>query len=206
MNTQNLVTQGNENDRVVAASNGNLDAFNELVLNHQNMIYNHAYAILKDPSSADDVTQETFIKAFEKLKGFRGGSFRGWVMRIATNTAYDVLRHSKRRPTQPIFPKDEDGEVMESAPWLADPSTSVQDIVEKNELSDSLTRFLEELPEMYRAVLLLIDLQEFDYAEAALALNIPIGTVKSRLARARSQMSHKLRETTNTPLCLYSPA
>jgi len=206
MNTQNRVTQQDENDLVTAASNGNLNAFNELVLNYQNMIYNHAYAILGDPASAEDVTQNVFIKAFEKLNGFRGGTFRSWLMKIATNSAYDLLRRSKRRPTQPLFPEDEEGEDLDSARWLIDPSASVQDVVEQNEFSKSIAKLLEELPDVYRTILIMIDMHEFDYAEAANALNIPIGTVKSRLARARLQMSKKLSDVKNTPLCLYCPA
>jgi len=206
MNTQNRVTQRDENDLVMTASNGNLDAFNELVLNYQDMIYNHAYAILRDPASAEDVTQDTFIKAYEKLNGFRGGTFRSWLMKIATNSAYDILRRSRRRPTQPLFQEDENGDELESAHWLIDPSASVQDLVEQNEFSKSIAKLLEELPDVYRIILTIIDMHEFDYAEAANALNIPIGTVKSRLARARLQMSKKLSDVKNTPLCLYCPA
>jgi len=206
MKTQNRVTQRDENDLVTAASKGNLDAFNELVLNHQDIIYNHAYIILRDPASAEDVTQDTFIKAFEKLNGFRGGAFRSWLIKIATNSAYDLLRRSKRRPIQPLFPEDENGDELESARWLIDPSASVQEVVEQKEFSKSIVNLLEELPDVYRTILIMVDLHEFDYAEAANALNIPIGTVKSRLARARLQMTKKLRAVKNTPLCLYSLA
>jgi len=206
MNTQNQVAQWDENDLVAMVSNGNLAAFNELVLKHQDMIYNHVYVILGDPASADDVTQDTFIKAFEKLSGFRGGTFRSWLMKIATNSAYDLLRRSKRRPIQPLFPEDENGDELESARWLVDPSVSVQEIVEQNEFSKSIAKLLEELPDVYRTILTMIDMYEFDYAEAANALNIPIGTVKSRLARARLRMSKKLRNIKNTPLCLYTLA
>jgi len=192
MKSQNRVTQRDNNDLVVAALNENLDAFNELVLNHQDMIYNLAYAILRNPVSAEDVTQDTFIKAFEKLKGFRGGSFRGWLMRIVTNSAYDMLRRSKRRPTQPLFPADENGDELESAHWLIDRSVSVQDSAEQNEFSKHIAGLLDELPDVYRAILIMIDMYEFDYAEAANALNIPLGTVKSRLARARLQMKEKI--------------
>lgn len=206
MNTQNRVTQQDENDLITAASNRSLDAFNELVLNHQDMIYNHAYAILRDPASAEDVTQDTFIKAFEKLNGFRGGTFRSWLMKIATNSAYDMLRRSKRRPTQPLFPEDENGGELESARWLVDQSVSVQESVEQNELSKHIAGLLEELPDVYRTILIMIDMNDFDYAEAANALRIPLGTVKSRLARARLQMGKKLRDTKNTQLRLYALA
>lgn len=128
------------------------------------------------------------------LNGFRGGSFRGWLLWIVTNSAYDMLRRSGRRPTQPLFPEDDDGEEMESATWLADPNASVQEAVERDEENQRLYQLLDELPEPYRSVLTLIDLHELDYQEAAEALKVPIGTIKSRLARARLQMQAKLRE------------
>jgi len=206
MNTLNRATQQVENDLVKSASNGNLNAFNELVLNHQDTIYNHAYAILGDHASAEDVTQDTFIKAFEKLNGFRGGTFRSWLMTIAANSAYDILRRAKRHPTQPLFPEDENGNELESARWLVDESASIQDIVEQEEFSRTITKLLGELPYVYRTILTMIDIHGYDYAETAHTLNIPIGTVKSRLARARLQMSKKLRDVKNTPLCLYSIA
>jgi len=206
MKNQNRVTQWDENDLIAAASNGNLDAFNELVLNHQDMIYNHAYAILRDRACAEDVTQDAFIKAFEKLKGFRGGSFRGWLMRIVTNSAYDMLRCSKRRPTQPLFPADENGDELESAHWLIDRSVSVQDSVEQNEFSKYIAGLLDELPDGYRIILNMIDMHGFDYTEAANALNIPIGTVKSRLARARLQMKDKLLNERKYAILPISPS
>jgi len=175
------------------ASNGDLDAFNQLVIAYQDMAYHHAYTLLGDPASAEDAAQESFIKAFQNIGGFRGGSFRGWLLKIVTNSAYDVLRRSKRHPTQPLFPEDDNGEEIESPTWLADPSTSVQSTVEQNELSRDIYKMLDELPEVYKSALTLIDLYELDYAEAAQTLRVPIGTVKSRLARARMQMKEKLQ-------------
>jgi RNA polymerase sigma-70 factor (ECF subfamily) len=114
-----------------------------------------------------------------------------------TNSAYDILRRSHRHPTQPLFPVDEDGDEIDSVPWLADPTVSIPDTVEQNELSKDLCRILDELPDSYRSVLTLIDIHDLDYTEAAQALKIPIGTVKSRLARARFQMKEKLKGNLN---------
>ncbi len=185
--------QNEEDPLIKAAAIGNLDAFNQLVLMYQDMAYHHALAMLDDTYQAEDATQESFIKAFQNISSFRGGSFRSWLMRIVTNTVYDMLRKSRRYPTQPLFPKDEDGEEIESAPWLADPSPSIHDTVEKRELSGELYTILDKLPEAYRSVLTLIDIFELDYTEAARSLNIPIGTVKSRIARARLQMKEKIK-------------
>jgi RNA polymerase sigma-70 factor, ECF subfamily len=93
---------------------------------------------------------------------------------------------------QPLFPEDENGEEIESPAWIVDPTASVQDKVEENELSKTIYRILDELPEVYQSVLILIDINELDYTEAAQALGVPLGTVKSRLARARLQMQAKL--------------
>lgn len=186
-------SQQDEDALILAASNGDLDAFNQLVLTYQNLAYQHAFSLMDDPASAEDITQESFIKAFQGLNGFRGGSFRSWLLRIVTNTAYDVLRRSQRHPTQPLFPEDDDGEELESVPWLADPDASVQETVERKELSEDIHVLVEQLPEAYRNVLTLVDFYQFDYVEAAETLRIPIGTVKSRLARARLQMQDKLK-------------
>jgi RNA polymerase sigma-70 factor (ECF subfamily) len=175
------------------ASRGDLDAFNQLVLKHQDIAYHHALAMLSDSWLAEDVVQDSLLKAFQNISGFRGGSFRAWLMRIVTNTAYDWLRQSSKRPVQPLFPEDQLGEEMETPYWIADPNTLVEDAVERNENEEFLYRKLDELQDIYRDILTLIDIQGFDYLEAAQALNVPVGTVKSRLARARLQMKQKLK-------------
>ena len=199
MNSTSGSIQYNEETLVGLASNGDLDAFNQLVLHYQNLAYNHAYALLGDSDSAEDATQESFIKAFQAINRYRGGSFRGWLLKIVTNSAYDILRRSHRHPNQPLFPTDENGEEIESAPWLVDPEASVQDTVEQNDLSTNIYKMLDELPPVYRSVLTLIDINELDYIEAADALKVPIGTVKSRLARARMQMKKKLQNCFKAP-------
>lgn len=175
------------------AANGDLDAFNQLVLKHQDLAYRHAVSMLNDDWLAEDVVQEGFVKTFQNMPSFRGGSFRAWLMRIVTNTAYDVLRQTCKQRTQPLFPEDDDGEEMESPHWLADPNTQVEGAVEVGERTKFIYRTMNELQDIYRTVLTLVDLQDFDYEEAARALNVPVGTVKSRLARARMQMKEKLK-------------
>lgn len=185
----------NEISLIKAAVQSDLAAFNELVLKHQNIAYYHAYALLGDHDLAEDVTQESFIKAFQGMSAFRGGSFRNWLLTIVTNYAFDILRRNHRHPVQPLFPDDENDKEIDSPYWIIDTSSSVQQIIEQNELSRDVHKMLDELPDFYRSVLTLIDLYEFDYAEAAQILKVPIGTVKSRLARGRFQMKKKLRGT-----------
>jgi RNA polymerase sigma-70 factor, ECF subfamily len=207
MNPKIPSTQLDDALLVRQAVSGDLDAFNQLVLAYQNMAYNNAYALLGDMDLAEDATQESFIKAFQGMNQFRGGSFRGWLLKIVTNSAYDLLRRSHRHPTQPLFPEDENDEEIESPAWLADPNASLQESVEQIQESTQLYKMLDELPEVYRSVITLIDINELDYSEAAEALSVPVGTVKSRLARARLQMQKKLQacreyfvklETTNS--------
>src|SRR5512146_2992596 len=94
---------------IKSAGAGDLEAFNDLVLRHQDLIYNVAYSILGDRDAAEDVAQETFISAFQHIGRFRGGSFRGWLLRITTNACYDVFRSLRRRPSVPLLPRDQDG-------------------------------------------------------------------------------------------------
>jgi RNA polymerase sigma-70 factor (ECF subfamily) len=171
---------------------GDLVAFNQLVLANQDLAYHHAYYLLGDPADAQDAVQEGFLKAFQGLHGFRGGSFRAWLLRIVTNSAYDMLRLSQRHPTQPLFPEDRDGVEVESPTWFSGRGESVQDAVEQNELAMHLYRTLDRLPTVYHDVLILIDVYELDYAAVAEFLEVPLGTVKSRLARARLNMQEGL--------------
>lgn len=194
MNSNNQ-TQVERADLIRLAMTGDLEAFNQLVLIHQDLAYHHAYALLGDPDLAADAAQESFIKAFQNISGFRGGSFRSWLLKIVTNSAYDVLRRAQRHPMQALFAVDENGEEVESPAWLADPAPGVQDAVEQHELSSQIYRALDELPDVYRSVLTLVDLYDLDYTEAAKALKVPLGTVKSRLARARLEMQKRLRAT-----------
>jgi RNA polymerase sigma-70 factor (ECF subfamily) len=196
----NLLNQSNpRNDATLIADavKGNLDAFNQLVVKYQNMAYGHAYALVGDPDTADDITQESFLKAFKNLFQFHGGSFRAWLIRIVTNTSYDLLRSFRKHPTQPLFPMDDYGEELESISWISDPEAGVETILDRKEASECLLQFLDELPTNYRSVLTLIDLYELDYSEATQILNIPIGTVKSRLSRARLCMQNKIKSDDN---------
>jgi RNA polymerase sigma-70 factor (ECF subfamily) len=109
-------------------------------------------------------------------------------LRIAANTCYDELRRQKRRPTQPLEPVDEDEEEIESPSWLADPAASPEAQVEQQEVSQAIQDCLEGLPPEFRLAVVLVDLQGLDYAEASQVMGKPLGTVKSRLARARLRL------------------
>jgi RNA polymerase sigma-70 factor, ECF subfamily len=186
-----------EQELIQAAVQGDIEAFNQLVLKYQDMVYNQARWLMKEQEAAQDMSQDAFIRAFQSLKSYRGGSFRSWLARIVTNLCLDELRRIKRRPTIPLMPTDADGEEMESPSWIADTHMSVEETVENIQLDLALRDLVEELPVEYRTALVLVDILEFDYAEAAQSMGIPIGTLKSRLVRARLRLRNKL-ENTNT--------
>jgi len=175
------------------ALGGDLDAFNRLVLAYQDLVYSQAYRMMGEAHSAEDATQEAFISAYRSLRTYRGGSFKSWLLRIVTNACYDELRWRKRRPTTPLEPLDEDDEAIESPGWLADPDESPEEAAERSELSLALQQCLDELPEEFRTVVILVDIQGFDYSDAADVIRKPLGTVKSRLARARVRMRNCLQ-------------
>ncbi len=177
-----------------SAQRGDLEAFNSLVLFYQDSIFNTALRILGDEDSAEDATQETFLSAFRSLNTFRGGSFKAWLMRTVTNACYDELRRKKRRPTAPLEPDNPDGEDMETPRWLADPDLTPEQKMEADDLEHAIQHCLENLPLEFRSVVVMADIQGLDYSEVATALRAPLGTVKSRLARARLRLRECLQD------------
>lgn len=175
---------------IAEAQKGSLDAFNALVLIYKSQVYNLARYILHDDAAADDAAQETFIAAYHALGDFRGGSFRAWLMRIVTNACYDDLRSRKRRPT---ISWDEFEDLDEDAnPYLVDYGESPEESMQRGELSALLDRALASLSQDHWMVLVLVDRLEYTYEEVAEVLNMQLGTVKSRLSRARARMQKAL--------------
>jgi RNA polymerase sigma-70 factor (ECF subfamily) len=181
-----------EEKLVKAAQRGNLDAFNELILYYQNQVYNLAYHIMKDPAAADDASQEAFISAYRALDSFRGGSFRSWLLRIVTNACYDELRRYKRRPKVSF---DDFGEMDEEAnPHLRDKAELPEESVQRDDLRILLEETMGRLPEEQQTTLFLIDRLGLSYQEVADTMETELGTVKSRLYRARAKMRAYLME------------
>ena len=177
------------------ALHGDLDAFNRLVLAYQDLAFNVAYRMLTDEDLAADAVQNAFISAYKNLRTYRGGSFKAWVLRMVTNGCYDELRRQKRQPTVALEPVNRDnGEEMESAEWLRSDDPSPQDAFDTAELEHALQHCLESLPMDFRAVVVLVDVQGMDYAEVSQTVKAPLGTVKSRLARARLKLRDCLRQ------------
>lgn len=174
---------------VRAAQKGDLDSFNRLVLAYQEMAFNLAYRMLSDDDAASDATQTAFLSAYRSLSSYRGGSFRAWVMRMVTNTCYDELRRRQRHPTTPLEPLDEeDDEEIESPAWLADNSPNPEQTLEQGELDNAVQSCLQGLPDEFRAVIVMVDVEGMDYQEVSTAVGKPLGTIKSRVARARLKL------------------
>ncbi len=175
------------------ARKGDLDAFNRLVLAHQDRVFTQAYRVLGEVDAAEDATQEAFIAAYRKLHSYRGGSFRGWLLRIVTNACYDELRRRQRRPVAPLEPAGADDRDGESLPWMAAAGETPEEAVQRAELARAIQECLDRLPVDFRVVVVLVDVQGMDYRAAAEIIARPVGTVRSRLARARRRMQDCLQ-------------
>jgi RNA polymerase sigma-70 factor (ECF subfamily) len=170
------------------ALDGNLDAFNTLVLHYQDMAYNVAYRIMGEHGAADDATQEAFISAYQKLEQYRGGSFKAWLLRIVTNNCYDELRRRQRQPVAPLKPELPDGETLENPYWIKNEDATPEEQSEQAELQAAIQNCINQLDRKFKLILVLVDVQGLDYQTAAEAAGTPVGTVKSRLARARERV------------------
>ena len=175
-----------------AAQRGELDAFNRLVLQYQELAFNVALRVMGEEAAAADATQEAFISAYRSLRGYRGGSFRSWLLRIVTNACYDELRRRKRRPAVSLeaLVEDSEDEGSVGSTKLAD---NPEGAVQRHELIDAIQDCLNGLQPEFRIVAVLVDVQGLDYDEAAQSIGKPLGTVKSRLARARARLRDCLK-------------
>ncbi len=175
------------------ALKGDLQAFNNLVLIYQEMAFNLAYRMLGSTAAAADATQEAVISMYRKLESYRGGSFKSWFLRIVSNECLDELRRQKRRPSISLDQENEDGEILESSSWMKDDSLPYEDQLSNAELEKALTHCLDGLEEKFKTVIVLVDVSGEDYETVAGTIHVPIGTIKSRLARARQKMQDCLQ-------------
>ena len=186
-----------ENDSylVEKALDGEIVAFEKLVTRYQNKILGYVARMTNgDRDEAEDITQEAFIKAYRSLDSFRGqASFSTWLYKIATNLCIDRARTRKRRPQQAYSldePYDEDDKGGRELPDLRyEPSKGV----ERDEMRQMVRETVAEMPEKMRSVLVMCDLQGMAYEDIARVLDVPLGTVKSRLFHARADLARRLR-------------
>lgn len=184
-----------EQGLIKAALDGDLNAFNTLVLHYQDMTYNVAYRILGEHAASDDATQEAFISAYKKLSQYRGGSFKAWLLRIVSNACYDELRRRQRHPETALEPELDDGETLEDPYWIEDKSSTPEESMAQSELQNAIQRCINALDDKFRVVLVLVDVEGLDYETASAAVGTPLGTIKSRLARARDRVQKCLQKS-----------
>ncbi len=175
------------------AQGGDLESFNRLVLAHQDQVYSLAYRFMGQRAAAEDAAQEAFIRAFRAIRSFRGEHFRAWLLSITANACRDELRRQRRRPTRSLdAPTSEDDPSTLDPP---DPGATPESIALNAELRGALERALLQLPEEWRLIVVLADVHGLSYDEVATAAALPLGTVKSRLSRARGRLRDILLAT-----------
>lgn len=178
---------------IQAARAGDNLAFDELIGHYQAAAQRVAQQILRTEEAAADAVQDALIKVHRALPRFQDGNFRSWLLRIVTNTCYDYLRSQRRRATVSI--EDLTDSTGTEFPGLqADEQQNPEVLVTEQESFRFLLQAVDQLPAWHRDVVLLIDVHGYDYAEASQILGLPLGTVKSRLSRARAALRDQLVE------------
>ncbi len=182
---------GNEAALIALAQRGNLNAFNNLVLQYQDRVYSLAYRIMGEGASAADAAQEAFIHAYQRIETYRGGSFKAWLFRIATNTCYDELRRRKRRPVTML--DDLPGAESDDGPALPADTPGPEQVAQQAELNRAIENCIQGLQTDQRTVLVLSDVEGMNYQEIVEITGANLGTVKSRLSRARAGVRNCLQ-------------
>lgn len=172
---------------------GDKAAFDLLVLKYQRKILRLLSRMLRDQSEIEDVMQEAFIKAYRALPQFRGDSaFYTWLYRIAINTARNWMASQSRRPSSPSLHQSEDGETFDEIDNLIDINTP-ESLLASREIAESVNETIQALPAELRTAIVLREIEGLSYEEIAQAMGCPIGTVRSRIFRAREAIASKLR-------------
>jgi RNA polymerase sigma-70 factor (ECF subfamily) len=169
------------------AQQGDLDAFNDLVVSYQDLLFSLVVRMVPDRDQASDAVQEAFFSAFRNLAGFRGGSVKSWLQRICVNAAMDMQRAKKRRPVSP-YPELDDESWQPPAGKDADPVTTALTTERHRALNDALATITDD----QRAAIVLFDIEGYDYAEIAEMTGVSLGTVKSRIHRGRLALRDRL--------------
>ena len=185
-------------DLVARVQQGEKQAFDLLVLKYQRKIQRLLSRMIRDQSDIDDVMQEVFIKAYRALPQFRGDSaFYTWLYRIAINTARNWMSSQGRRPSAPGLNQTEDGETFNEIDNLTDNNTP-ESALASQEIANTVNSVIEQLPSELQTAIVLREIDGLSYEEIAQTMNCPIGTVRSRIFRAREAIAAKLRPLLDT--------
>src|SRR5665213_3134625 len=180
-------------DLVRAAQKGDMTAFEEMVGRHRDKIYARAYSMMRNEEEALDLSQEAWVKSWQRLKQFQGdSSFGTWMTRIVINLCLDQLRRRKRQRTESIEEMDEEsGGVERQMPVV---NANPTERLERGELRKRIDQALEQLSHEHRTVLVLHEFEEMEYKEIARTMDCSIGTVMSRLFYARRKLASLLAD------------
>jgi len=184
---------------IARSQHGDVSAFNQLVLHYQQAVYNVVLRVLGDREIAADITQETFLAAFRSIQMFRGGpSFRAWLLRIASNQAYDHWRRTHRHPVDSLesMTENEESYSSEAISSLIDTEQAVnpEEALLSSELQEVIQQGLEQLPLDQQVAIVLCDIQGLSYEEIAITTQTTMGTVRSRIARGRERLRKYLQK------------
>jgi RNA polymerase sigma-70 factor (ECF subfamily) len=181
-----------DEELVARSIGGDQESFNQLVLRWERPIYALAYRVIGREEDARDVCQETFLRAFRALNGFRGqAKFSSWLYRIALNLCRDWVRKERRTP---VIQAPEELEVLEMAA-VREPTPSVEDLVARRELTRVVERAMARLPEEQRTAIILKEYHELTFQEIADLVGCPLSTVKTRLYQGLSVLRRELAKS-----------
>ena len=191
------MTDLKERELIRKAKQGDMFAFEELILKHEKIVYNVAFRMMNHSEDAKDLSQEVFIKAYKNLEKFdERSSFSTWLYRITTNTCIDEMRKRKGKQSYSLEEEleNEEGSMQRQ---IADEGDTPEESLLRNEQKSEILQALDTLSEEHKAAIILRDVKGLSYEEIAEILELSLGTVKSRISRARNQLKNeilKLRE------------
>lgn len=176
---------------IMRCKQGDREAFNSLVLKYQKQVFNIAYSMLSDYEDASDAVQEVFVKVYKSVATFKGqSSFTTWLYRVCANVCNDILRKRQRRAISVSLNNDDDDSKFLAELPSSEPTPDER--LEINERQKAVRDAVNELKKEYREIIIYSDMQQLSYDEVASILRCPVGTVKSRLNRARNALKKKL--------------
>lgn len=176
------------------AQKGDMEAFEALIKAYEKLIYNASYSMLANPQDAEDISQEVIIKVYNNLHGCKSpAAFKSWLFRIVNNTCIDEIRKRKGKTTLSLDYEPEDSNGRMENPALMDETTPESEFLRKD-MNEKIQLAISQIPPDYRAVIVMRDINGMSYDEIMNTLVISMGTVKSRIARARKHLRDKLVE------------
>jgi RNA polymerase sigma-70 factor (ECF subfamily) len=187
------LTRDDDDELIARSQRGDVDAFNQLVLRYQQTMFGVIYRTLGDYDAAADVTQDAFISAFRGIQSYRGGSsFRAWLLRIGSNAACDHWRRVQRRPAESLESLTEDDEAQSVSALAALATVGIEGNPEESvltqELQELIQQGIQQLPLDQRVAIVLCDIEGLSYEEIAATTQTTMGTVRSRISRARARL------------------